>query len=72
MVAIIVTWLTDVFQIINYASRAFALFYLLQCIVAILVLRKVAPYSTCWPRGLLYGLLGLICLGVTLFGIPAG
>ncbi|GAB6036461.1 hypothetical protein JCM15519_10200 [Fundidesulfovibrio butyratiphilus] len=70
--AIIITWLTDVYQIISYASRAFALFYVLQCVVAILVLRKVAPCPASWPRGVLYGLLGLICLGVTIFGIPAG
>jgi len=70
--AIIITWLTDVYRIISYASRAFALFYVLQCAVAILVLRQVAPSPTSWPRGVLYGLLGLLCLGVTIFGIPAG
>ncbi|MFW5489099.1 MAG: hypothetical protein ACNI3A_11900 [Desulfovibrio sp.] len=70
--AIVITWLTDVYQIISYASRAFALFYVLQCAVAVLILRKTAPYPSSWPRAVLFGLLGLICLGVTIFGIPAG
>lgn len=70
--AITITWLTDVYQIISYASRAFALFYVLQCAVAVLVLRKIASAPTSWPRGVLYALLGLICLSVTILGIPAG
>ena len=70
--AIVITWLTDVYQIISYASRAFALFYVLQCAVAVLILRRVAPCPSSWPRALLFGLLGLVCLGVTILGIPAG
>lgn len=71
MVSVVITWLTDVYQIISYASRAFALFYVLQCVVAILILRRVAPCSS-WSRGIFFGLIGLLCLGVTVFGIPAG
>ena len=70
--AIIITWLTDVYQIINYASRAFALFYVLQCAVAILTLHKVKPSPVPLARGILFGFIGILCLGVTIFGIPAG
>ncbi|KAB1440339.1 hypothetical protein [Pseudodesulfovibrio senegalensis] len=69
--AIVITWLTDVYQIISYASRAFALFYVLQCAVAVLILRRVAPSYSFWSRVILFGFLGLSCLGVTIFGIPA-
>jgi len=34
--AIILVWTADLLEIISYASRAFALYYLLQCIVAIM------------------------------------
>ena len=37
VVTIVLTWQTDVNQIISYASRAFALFYALQGVVAFLV-----------------------------------
>jgi hypothetical protein len=70
--AIIITWLTDVYQIISYASRAFALFYVLQCAVAILTLRKLKSSPFPLARGILFGLIGILCLGVTIFGIPAG
>ena len=37
LVTVALTWETDVNGIIAYASRAFALYYMLQCIVALLV-----------------------------------
>ena len=37
LVTITLTWATDVNAIIAYASRAFALFYMFQCIVAFMV-----------------------------------
>ena len=70
--AIVITWLTDVYQIISYASRAFALFYVLQCAVAVLVIRRTTSLSASWGRAALFALLGLVCLAVTVFGIPAG
>ena len=38
-VATCVIWATDVVSIVTLASRAFALFYALQCLVAVLVAR---------------------------------
>jgi len=39
-VSVLLTWITDVNQIIAFASRAFALFYALQCLLAYMVCRK--------------------------------
>jgi len=36
LLAIILIWTADLLEIISYASRAFALYYLLQCVVAII------------------------------------
>ena len=66
------TWLTDVYQIISYASRAFALFYFLQCAVALLVLHSEKTAPRAGARSVAFVLLGLVCLGVAVFGIPAG
>ena len=66
------TWETDVNGIIAYASRAFALFYMLQCAVAFFVARGVKNL----PRRRLqlanFAVLGFICLLVFLIGIPSG
>ncbi|MDD3313806.1 hypothetical protein [Pseudodesulfovibrio sp.] len=71
--SICLTWLTDVYQIISQASRAFALFYFLQCLVALFVLYSgKAAVARRGMRAALFAALALVCLGVTLFGIPAG
>lgn len=70
--AIILTWLTDVYGIISYASRAFAFYYALQCVIAILVLRKVSSVSLPKIKSILFGVLAGLCALITLFGIPAG
>jgi len=71
--SICLTWLTDVYQIISQASRAFALFYFLQCLVALFVLHSGrAEAGRVGVRTALFAALALACLGVTLFGIPAG
>jgi len=66
LVTIAVTWQTNVMQIIAYASRAFALYYTLQCVVALLVARKMGR------TGFGFACLALVCLAVFLFGVPTG
>jgi hypothetical protein len=66
LVAIALTWGTDVNQIIAYASRAFALYYMLQCVVALLVARRKGR------NGVGFASLALLCLAVFLFGVPTG
>ncbi|HBP21281.1 MAG TPA: hypothetical protein DEA08_26275 [Planctomycetes bacterium] len=69
--AIALTWLTDVVSVISLASRAFALFYALQCAVT-----AITAYTNEGARHRRLYLVGgalcsLLALAVTLFGIPA-
>jgi hypothetical protein len=66
LVTVAVTWETNVNQIIAYASRAFALYYALQCIVALLVARKMGRSAVGFTA------LALVCLAVFAFGVPTG
>jgi hypothetical protein len=67
-VSIIVIWATDVVSIVTLASRAFALFYALQCIVAVLTARQRGDErKAAW-----FGLLAALTFGFTILGIPAG
>ncbi len=66
-VSIFVIWKTDVVSLVALASRAFALFYALQCVVAVLVAHGHGRNATAnW-----FGLLALLSLAVAVFGIPA-
>ena len=63
--AIALTWAVDTFEVIALASRAFAFYYLLQCLVAI----SVAKTAT---RKAAFGAIAAILAFVTIFGEPAG
>jgi len=71
LVTVTLTWETDVNGIIAYASRAFALFYMLQCIVAFIVAwqMKEVP-SRSWRMARFAGL-AIICLTVFTLGLPS-
>jgi hypothetical protein len=69
LVTVGLTWETNVNAIIAYASRAFALYYFLQCCVAFLVAREVKGRRSGQLAG--FALLALICLAVFLFGLPS-
>lgn len=71
-VAILLVWTTDVFGIINLASRAFALFYAAQCVSALAVVRDQKLLPQRLPRAVMFALLGLLCIGVVIFSIPSG
>jgi hypothetical protein len=71
VVTLLLTWESNVNEIIAYASRAFALYYMFQCLVAIMVLREI----TVSHRGLKFisfVLLTTICAVVFALGIPSG
>lgn len=70
--AIGLTWVTNVFQIISFASRAFALYYALQCLVAVMVVNNRSELTARNWRRLGYSLCALFCAAVAVFGIPAG
>lgn len=65
--ALAVLWLTNVIGLVVLASRAFALFYALQCLVASLVAhRRDATGRTVW-----YLALSAACLVIAVCGLPA-
>jgi hypothetical protein len=71
-VTIALTWETNVNQIIAYASRAFALYYLLQCVVALLVARRQKQLNHRRLRLATFAFLVLMCSVVFVLGIPSG
>jgi hypothetical protein len=71
-VTVALTWETDVNQIIAYASRAFALYYVLQCVVAFVVARQQKKLDRRTLRLATFAFLALMCLLVFVLGIPSG
>ncbi len=71
IVSIVLTWETDVTQIIAYASRAFALYYTLQCLVAFLVAWESHELPRRTFRLAKFAVLSLACLAVFALGLPA-
>ncbi len=71
LAAISLTWLTNVYEIISFASRAFALYYALQCLVAILVVHSDPSIPNPYRRMVAYFMVLILCAGVTVFGLPA-
>jgi len=71
VMAIGLVWSIDIFGIIAIASRAFAIYYLVQCGAAWMAASRI---RSGWLRLVLrsaFGVLGLILLLVVIFAIPA-
>lgn len=69
LLSVAVVWLTDPFQVIALSSRAFALFYALQCAIGFWVSLRTGvggPLARAGMAGV-----GVICLVATLIGAPA-
>lgn len=71
IVTALLTWVTNVNEIISYASRAFALFYMLQCLVAFIVAWQQKERSGRTVRLLNFSVLAIICLAVFTLGLPS-
>ena len=69
---ITLTWATDVNVIIAYASRAFALFYMFQCVVAFLVAWRLKDLSHSVLRLVNFAFLAVMCFLVFALGVPSG
>jgi hypothetical protein len=67
LIAALVTWETDVYSLITLASRCFALYYGLQCLVAALSAERRA----CTGRASGFAALALVCAAIVVFGTPA-
>lgn len=68
--AIALTWLTNIYEIISIASKAFAIYYALQLVIAIQVIRNNPEISRRGLKIVSYALLFLLMLLVIVFGIP--
>jgi hypothetical protein len=65
-----ITWLADIYEIIVYASKAFVIYYGLQCSVAAFVaFRRGANFNL--VRGLLFVFGTVLSVLVLVFGVPA-
>lgn len=67
VLALLLTWAANIYEIISYASRAFALYYALQCALAAMFAR--ADGARLRMAG--FGLLTLLMLAATVLGLPA-
>ena len=69
---LIIVWTSNVFEIITYASQAFALYYMLQAIVSALtaLAHKDIPHR--FIRFLGFSFVASLAASVVIFGIPAG
>jgi hypothetical protein len=72
LVTIVLTWSTNVNEIIAYASRAFALYYTLQCIVAWVVAWQEQNLHRRPLRLATFAFLAVMCFLVFALGIPSG
>jgi len=72
LVSITIVWSTNVFQIITLASRAFALFYLVQTCVALSIAIEKRELKHRAKFIALFSAVAVFCLCVVLFGIPSG
>ncbi len=70
LIGIALTWTLDVFAVITLASRAFALFYLLQCLVAAGVALRSPDVRRRRLHAAGFLTLAAMALAVVLFGIP--
>ena len=64
IVGLMLTWGADVFQIISYASRAFAIYYALQSAIAAVVASEQGLHK----RSLGFGLLAALGAAIAVFG----
>ena len=72
LVTIMLTWATNVNQIIAYASRAFALYYTFQSVVAFVVAWQMKDLSRRLMRLVTFAFVAVMCFLVFMFGIPSG
>ncbi len=71
-IGVVLVWSANVFEIIAFASRAFALFYFLQSSLAARTAWRQRDSRRRLPRAALFAAIAVVCLSATVFGIPAG
>mgnify|MGYP001823205255 FL=1 len=71
ILAIILIWTADLLEIISFASRAFALYYLLQCIVAIIASHYQCERKAHHLNLVRFATLAVILTFIVIFAMPA-
>ncbi|MGA7828646.1 MAG: hypothetical protein WCA04_13340 [Geobacteraceae bacterium] len=66
--SIALTWMANIYEIISYASRAFAVYYFLQTTLSSVLSYRTSGYSR---RTIGFALLALLSFAVAILGIPA-
>ena len=69
--AIVLVWVADLLEIISVASRAFALYYLMQCFVAMIASRHYYQGRTRFLYMVRFVILALILAFIVVFAVPA-
>lgn len=62
---VLVVWIFDIFEVISYASKAFAFYYFLQAISSIIV-----QYRQSKPKFIFSVLVAVLCISIVIFGKP--
>ncbi|MCD6289047.1 MAG: hypothetical protein J7M34_00995, partial [Anaerolineae bacterium] len=70
-VAILLIWTYNVYGVLTMASRAFALYYALQALIAVGTAWHQLPSRARTLRLIFFPLMALILFGVAAFAIPA-
>jgi hypothetical protein len=70
LLAVAVVWMTDPYRVIALSSRAFALYYALQCAIGFHVSRRTGAGGPAARTGMV--LVGLVCVIAAAVGAPAG
>lgn len=65
-IGIVLTWTANIFEIISYASRAFALYYAMQAGIAAIRAWRGNDLA----RAILFGVMALLGMAITVFGTP--
>ena len=71
ILAIILVWTADLLEIISFASRAFALYYLLQCVVAIIASHNQYERKAHYLNLVRFSTLAGILTFIVIFAMPA-
>jgi hypothetical protein len=69
--AIILVWTADLLEIISFASRAFALYYLLQCVVALMASYCHSEHKAYCTQRAHFATVATILALIVVFAIPA-
>lgn len=69
--AIILVWTADLLEIISFASRAFAVYYLLQCVVALIVSHQYHEREAYRLHRTHFAAVATILAFIVVFAIPA-